>query len=135
MNKSTRQKILNAFSFYEENKKTAIDWIASFPSNGLVSQYSGIRTSGGNGNSNERLFIAQADREYTAFRWCKVVEDTITTYYHDKAFLTIIREHLIKRRKLKYLCGKIHTCYATAKNYKEQIILTAELWAQEYHLI
>lgn len=135
MQKSLRRKIEQAFYNYEANKRIAVDeLIDDLVSKMTTVSYGGISVKSSPQNTVENALINLCDKELTAYKWCKVVENTLTKYayeYKDE----LIRLKYFKRLKNEQAWKKLHIEERTFYRWKDEILNTACEFARELKLI
>ena len=132
--KEIKSKIKNAFRNYESNKAIAAEWLCSLPSAGLVANYSGIKVSSSGQNGIERQVIENSQKEYTAYSWCKVVENTLIRFkgeHKDK----LIELFFFRRLGANLTAKRLHISKRTLFYWLDEILFVAEMWARDYKLI
>ena len=132
--KEIKSKIKNAFRNYESNKAIAAEWLSSLPSTGLVANYSGVKVSSSGQNSIERQVIENSQKEYTAYCWCKVVENTLIRFkgeHKDK----LIELFFFRRLGANLTAKRLHISPRTFTRWLDEILFVGEMWARELKVV
>lgn len=134
MNKEIRKKIENAFYSYKnyinQGVKSIIDWAES----GITANYQKLAVQSSSDNKKENRLCQIIDDELKVYKWCRVVENTLTKYHgeHKDKLIEFLYFNHYTINKTAYL---LHVGRPTVFRWKDEVLLTAEQWAQEYKLL
>ena len=135
MTKETKHKLEKAFYEYKKNSSISIcETLNCIASSRLTTNYEKIPVrsswSGGIENSIIRVLDANTER----YRWCRVVEHTLDRFYGEHKD-KLIRARYFEHKDVKTISRELHIDRATFFRWKDEILLIALMWAQEYRLI
>ena len=134
MKKSIKYKLEKMFYNYYENKKRVDEWLTMSSLPGLVSNYSGIRVSGTPQSPVEKAVLSMYDDNRRALLAVKVVENTLIRYkgeHKDK----LIDLYYFKRLKAFTATRRLNISKSTFIRWRDEILNTAEMWAEEFKAI
>jgi len=134
MDPKTRRALESAFYNYYENEKKADQSLADISSMGLTANYSGMTVCGSGSNHFEQMLAMHADKQLTALRWFRVADNTMIKY-RDEYKYKIIECLYLKRMNVEATTRRLKIDRATLFRWKNEILITAEYWAQKYGVI
>ncbi|MBQ3047078.1 MAG: hypothetical protein II988_06730 [Clostridia bacterium] len=127
---SKRKKLEKAFYNFELNRERAEVNIAELAYCGLGTDYSKVSVQSSKTNAAEDKIIKAIDEKTEAYRWFKVVENTLIKYrddYRHKLIVYLYFNRLTPNRASR----RLNIDRATLFRWKNEILLTAEFWAFE----
>lgn len=130
MKTEIRKKIERAFYNFEENREKAEVNIAELAYCGLGIDYSRVSVQSSRLNTNEDKWVKAITEKDEAYKWFKVVENTLIRYrddYRHKLIVFLYFYHLKPKKAAK----RLNIDRATLFRWKNEILLTAEFWAFE----
>ena len=133
-NKEIRRKIKNAFYNYEANKSFAAEWLSSLSSAGLVADYSGIKVKSSGANAIEGQILQNCEKQLSAYRWCKVVENTLIRFkgeHKDK----LVELFFFRRLGATATARRLNISPRTFTRWLDEILFVGEMWAREYKVV
>ena len=125
---SKKKKLEKAFYNFELNRERAEVNIAELAYCGLGTDYSKVNTQSSKTNVVEDKIIKVIDEKVEAYKWFKVVENTIIKYrddYRHKLIVYLYFNRLTPNR----VSRRLNIDRATLFRWKNEILLTAEFWA------
>lgn len=127
---SKRKKLEKAFYNFELNRERAEVNIAELAYCGLGTDYGKVSVQSSKTNAAEDKIIKAIDEKTEAYRWFKVVENTLIKYrddYRHKLIVYLYFNRLTPNRASR----RLNIDRATLFRWKNEILLTAEFWAFE----
>jgi len=91
-----------------------------------------VKSSGRGGIDD--LLVKYIDRDMQSYKWCKVVEKTLDRYHGDYKDKLIIKRYF-EHKGVNTVAIELNIDRATFFRWKDEILLTASMWAQEYKLL
>ena len=133
LDRKIRKKIEWAFRNYEALRTQAAEYLVELAESGLTAKYDGVGGVSSGGNPTEVKGIKAA--EYNAVLWCKVVENTITTFRWQTEYDIIKGKFFDKTlRNDKAVYTELYIPERTYYFCLEKIFLVAYEWVKEYNL-
>lgn len=129
-----KNKIEKAFYNFELNRERAQINASELALCGMGTDYSKIAVHSSKKYSSEDSIIKAMDEAAEAYKWFKVVENTIIRYRDDYKYRLIVClyfERLTPNKTTK----KLKIDRATLFRWKNEILLTAQYWAKELKIL
>ena len=135
MTKETRKKLENAFYEYKKNRNISIcETLNCIASKHLTTNYDKIPVKSSGINCAEDAIIRLLDANTERYKWCKVVEKTLERFYGEHKD-RLIKERYFEHKEVNVVSRELHIDRATFFRWREEILLVALMWAQEYRLL
>ena len=84
--------------------------------------------------SIDSLIVNTLDKADLNYKWCKVVEKTMERYYGEHKDKLIVKR-FFENKQVNTVARELNIDRATYFRWKDEVFLTAKMWAQEYHLL
>lgn len=125
---SKRKKLEKAFYNFELNRERANINISELAYCGLGTDYSKANVQSSKTNTAEDKLIKAIDEKDEAYKWFKVVENTLIKYRDDYRHKLIV--YLFFNKLTPNLASRrLNIDRATVFRWKNEILLTADFWA------
>ena len=134
MDAKTKNAIRNAFYNYEANRRAAEESLKDISGAGLIANDASLNVVSSKTNNLENQIFRSFDKTFNAFRWFKVIDNTIVTYKAEYKY-RIIDCLYFKHWGARMTARRLGIDRSTRFRWKNEIYLTAEFWAQEMGLI
>lgn len=133
LERKIRKKIEWAFYNYDNLKKQAEEYILDIAESQMAVSYDKLPVQSSNGNGVERAVINGIDKN-TAYKWCKVVEQTIE-HFADTGKDTLVKLKYFEKLREWQLCDKLYITRPSLFNWLEDILTYATMVALQDRLI
>lgn len=137
MNREVRKKLEQAFYNYKKNRDYAVcAALNDIATRALTAKYNrlGIKNGSAFGGGFEDALVKSLDATSDAWKWCKVVEKTFDKYRSEHKDKLIIK-FFFNKQNVNRTANDLHISRRTFFYWLDEILLTAEFWACEYHLL
>ncbi len=125
-----RKKLEKAFYNYELNRERANVNAVDLAYMGLGINYGKVNVQSSKGNTQEDKIIRAIDEAVEAYKWFKIVDNTIIRYKDDYRYKLIVCL-FFNRQTPNRAVRKLNIDRATLFRWKNEILKTAEFWAHE----
>ncbi|MCI9519256.1 MAG: hypothetical protein HFK08_08420 [Clostridia bacterium] len=132
LDRKIRKKIEWAFRNYSTLQKQGADYIVELAEQGTTPAYGLVGGGHAPGNPTESKGIKAA--ENNAMLWCKVVENTLTTFRWDIEY-ELIKMFYFEKKSRTRVCERLGVAERTFTYWTENIMNYAYQWVQEYKLM
>lgn len=125
-----KKRIERAFYNFSANREKANINPEELAFCGMAIDYSKVSVQSSTSNATEDKLIKAIDEAAEAYKWFKVVENTLIRYrddYKHKLIVLLYFERLTPNKALR----RLGIDRATLFRWKNEILLTAEFWAYE----
>ena len=133
LERKIRKRRESAINKYNSPKQTAEAYILDVAESQMAVNYDKLPVQNSNGNSIERAVINGIDRN-NAYKWCKVVEQTIE-HFEGTGKDTLIRLKYFDKVREWQLCDKLFIARTSLFSWIENILTYAAMLAIQEGLI
>lgn len=134
MKRKTRKKIERAFYCYYENKTLETDYVLNCAEFGLIPNYGKPAVKSSVSGGREESICRAIDIHELAYRWARVVENTLIKY-HGTVQERLICGRYFARKEITRLTVELGISERTLYRWLDEIRETAYLWAVELKII
>lgn len=134
MEKSTKKKIEYAFYHYKQFMAQGVISTVAWAEDNMAVDYSKVVVKSSSTGKKEERMCAEIDKGIAAYRWSLVVEKVLDFYKWD-CKEKLIRLKYFEQRSKYYVCEKVGISERTFRYWRDEILLKAQQWAEEYRLI
>lgn len=133
LERKIRKRIEWAFYNYSELKKSAEEYILDVAESQMAVSYDKLPVQSSNSNSVERAVINGIDKN-TAYKWCKVVEQTIE-HFTGTGKDTLVRLKYFEKKRNWDIANRLYISDTSVKYWLNDILQYAFVITAYQHLI